>query len=83
MQIKTTTYLDVVAFQCNDGYHFDTTKGGSEIVVCRADGTWSNKPPTCKCECLFNVIDQSLIELLFFLKILLIVARFLLQRMVM
>ena len=37
------TYNSVIRYSCNDGYMVN----GSEVIVCRANGTWSDDVPTC------------------------------------
>ncbi|XP_078687161.1 uncharacterized protein LOC144919463 isoform X16 [Branchiostoma floridae x Branchiostoma belcheri] len=39
-----TSYNDAVTFTCGTGYQLN---GPSDVLTCRADGTWSNTAPTC------------------------------------
>ncbi|XP_019626709.1 PREDICTED: sushi, von Willebrand factor type A, EGF and pentraxin domain-containing protein 1-like [Branchiostoma belcheri] len=39
-----TSYNDAVTFTCDTGYQLN---GPSDVLTCRADGTWSNTAPTC------------------------------------
>ena len=38
---------DVITYQCDDGYIFDSSQTYSDQIVCGPDGSWS-PPPVCK-----------------------------------
>ena len=43
-----TTFNNTATYSCNAGYYVDTVRGGSEIIVCLANGEWSDTAPACK-----------------------------------
>ena len=50
------TYNSVIRYSCNDGYMVN----GSEVIVCRANGTWSDGVPTCDIvTCTVSQIDYG------------------------
>ncbi|XP_066265899.1 CUB and sushi domain-containing protein 3-like [Branchiostoma lanceolatum] len=54
-----SVYQDVVNFTCHVGYE----RQGLENITCKADGTWSDYPPTCiikKCPLLAGPLNGAL-----------------------
>lgn len=47
VQSGSTTYLSTAVYSCNNGYLLDTSEGGSQVVTCQADGSWSDTAPGC------------------------------------
>ncbi len=45
--VDATTFKNTATYSCNVGYWLDLTQGGSEVVVCQADGQWSDTAPSC------------------------------------
>ena len=39
-----TVCQSVASFSCDSGYQIS----GPSLLTCRADGTWSGRPPTCR-----------------------------------
>ena len=47
VQVGSTTYLSTAVYTCNHGYILDTSQGGSQVITCQYDGTWSDDAPRC------------------------------------
>ncbi|CAH1796711.1 unnamed protein product [Owenia fusiformis] len=43
-----TEFGDIAQYTCKQAYRYDRSQGGSEEIVCQADGTWSDVPISCK-----------------------------------
>ncbi len=67
VEMNLTVFTSRAVYSCNQGYMISPAGAATERV-CRIDGTWGGKEPTCQCEYCTHIDTKWLKPMLIIIK---------------